>query len=183
CKFECCAAEKVWSELFLCGEEKERPRPEIVTCYMSIHHMLNPVLVLTSCCKILKEGGYLVLREHDCFSPDFGLFLDIQHGLYSYSLPSKKEEDVTSFIEGFERSYVSESFIDRIAAQEGLLKCSAFGPAGQLSNPSMEQGFDRKGRFSNLGMSFYFVYYKPRKGELQNDPDTIHIKTNYWKYH
>ena len=34
----------------------------------------------------MKNGGYLVIREHDCNPEDMRMFLDIQHGLYALVL-------------------------------------------------------------------------------------------------
>jgi 2-polyprenyl-3-methyl-5-hydroxy-6-metoxy-1,4-benzoquinol methylase len=41
-------------------------RVDLITCFMTLHHVpqINPILIELA--RILRPGGYLILREHDC---------------------------------------------------------------------------------------------------------------------
>ena len=59
---------------------------DLMTIYMVMHHIPHIQSFIKELYRVLKNGGYLVIREHDCNPEDMRMFLDIQHGLYALVL-------------------------------------------------------------------------------------------------
>ena len=59
---------------------------DVMTIYMVMHHIPHIQSFIKELYRVLKNGGYLVIREHDCNPEDMRMFLDIQHGLYALVL-------------------------------------------------------------------------------------------------
>eukprot|EP00939_MAST-03C_sp_MAST-3C-sp1_P000418 g418.t1 len=88
---------------------------DLVTMIMALHHVRNPTKLLTEVVRVLRPGGFLVIREHDCNPSRVALALDIQHGLFAkvwcnppewpsfcreYFATYRSREDWTRLIEG-----------------------------------------------------------------------------------
>lgn len=41
-------------------------RVDLVTCFVTMHHVPHLQLIISQIVRILRPGGYLILREHDC---------------------------------------------------------------------------------------------------------------------
>ena len=55
------------------------------TCFMSLHHVRALDKVLSQLARVVQNGGYLLIREHDIAQdrdPDGKVFLDIMHAMY-----------------------------------------------------------------------------------------------------
>jgi ubiquinone/menaquinone biosynthesis C-methylase UbiE len=55
----------------------------IISMIMSLHHFPNPKQALKEAKRVLTPGGILIIREHDCDSDQFDLFLDFVHYMYA----------------------------------------------------------------------------------------------------
>ncbi len=55
----------------------------MVTALMSLHHVADAPAVLAELVRVLRPGGFLVLREHDCAWPRLAVSLDVVHALYA----------------------------------------------------------------------------------------------------
>lgn len=55
----------------------------LVTAFMSLHHVEQLRPALSEIYRILRPGGYLLIREHDCRPPELAVFLDVLHGMYA----------------------------------------------------------------------------------------------------
>lgn len=70
---------------------------DVVTAYMSIHHVRNLDVLLPEIYRVLRPDGILLIREHDIPKKAFRLFLDLMHGMYARVWPVNQEtEDFTS---------------------------------------------------------------------------------------
>ena len=49
---------------------------------LTLHHCENIIEVLTECKRILKDDGYICIVEHDIWSDDTHLLVDLQHRIY-----------------------------------------------------------------------------------------------------
>ncbi len=56
---------------------------DVVLASMVFHHVIHVEAVIKELRRVISSKGVLLLREHDCRSPDVGAFLDITHGLFS----------------------------------------------------------------------------------------------------
>lgn len=55
---------------------------DLATCIFSIHHFGNLVAMLTQIARIVKPGGLLFIKEHDCWNAIDAMMVDIEHGLF-----------------------------------------------------------------------------------------------------
>ena len=55
----------------------------LVTMLMALHHVRKPQELLSEVTRVLRPGGLLVIREHDCDPTRLALALDVQHGLFA----------------------------------------------------------------------------------------------------
>ena len=78
---------------------------DLITCSMSLHHIINIEQTLNELCRVISPSGILIIREHDCKTPMFAYYLDIVHGLYELSLGEKIAHN---FLKEYEAYYKSK---------------------------------------------------------------------------
>jgi len=59
---------------------------------LTLHHAEDILAVLNECHRILKDNGFIILIEHDVWSDDTNMLVDLQHRIYAYSY----DEDINS---------------------------------------------------------------------------------------
>jgi ubiquinone/menaquinone biosynthesis C-methylase UbiE len=68
----------------------EIPHPDntfdIITCFMLLHHCQNYKKLIKEIHRVLKSGGILIIKEHDCIDKNDKLVLDILHEFYDIIL-------------------------------------------------------------------------------------------------
>ena len=64
---------------------------DVVSAFMSLHHIAHPELTLAEIHRVLREDGVFFIREHDCQPPQLALLLDLMHGFYAMVWPQKRE--------------------------------------------------------------------------------------------
>lgn len=80
-----------------------------------LHHIIDNKPILSEIYRILKPGGYLVIKEHDCKNELFSKYLDIIHGLYAISLPDDIEDE--EFWKSYEAKYFDINQLKNIIIQ------------------------------------------------------------------
>jgi ubiquinone/menaquinone biosynthesis C-methylase UbiE len=78
---------------------------EAVSFVMTLHHVRDITKALAEAWRVLKPGGILVVREHDCPDEYFGQYLDIVHYVYAtvggeilFDDPAKFSEHLPKFV-------------------------------------------------------------------------------------
>ncbi len=56
----------------------------LVTIFMVLHHVTELKVLISEIHRILKPGGFLMIREHDCRDKIDYMMVDIEHMLYDY---------------------------------------------------------------------------------------------------
>lgn len=64
----------------------------VIFCLMVLHHIDDYIETIKEAHRLLKPGGYFIIREHDCISEEIAIFLDLVHGLYALTLNSIIED-------------------------------------------------------------------------------------------
>eukprot|EP00762_Andalucia_godoyi_P004288 ANDGO_05477.mRNA.1 Demethylrebeccamycin-D-glucose O-methyltransferase len=70
-----------------------------VTALMSLHHVENLNESFLEIARVLKPGGILLIREHDCQPAELSVLLDVMHGMYAsvWADPRETEDFCTSY--------------------------------------------------------------------------------------
>jgi ubiquinone/menaquinone biosynthesis C-methylase UbiE len=82
---------------------------DFITCFQVLHHVQNVDLTLSEITRVLKPGGYLIVKDHDCISDEIACLIKIEHALH----------DLRS--DYFEiTNYMSEKHLSEKLAENGL---------------------------------------------------------------
>ena len=83
---------------------------DFVTLFMSAHHFSHMDEMMKELLRVLKPGGYVLIREHNLITPDDSIFYNIIHALYSCVLKSEMTpyDFVESFVHAEQTSYYSK---------------------------------------------------------------------------
>lgn len=73
-----------------------------VTAFQSLHHVENLQFVLKELSRVVKTGGYLLIREHDCVNNTSKMLIDVEHALFERACPEKNDDG------SFQKSYYGE---------------------------------------------------------------------------
>jgi len=76
-----------------------------ISCLQVFHHIQFLSFYLQNLYNILKPGGILILREHDCLNTSTQLLIDIEHVLYEYVLSDTPNENIFDTYYAFYKSY------------------------------------------------------------------------------
>ena len=63
---------------------------DIITCFLTLHHIQNMDLILNEIKRVLKKNGIYIIIEHDCLNYFDNLIIDIQHLFFSYFNENRK---------------------------------------------------------------------------------------------
>lgn len=56
---------------------------DVILLFQTLHHIKHDInIYMDGVRKILKKGGLLIIREHNCNEKNFDKLIDIEHGLY-----------------------------------------------------------------------------------------------------
>ena len=76
--------------------EENKPLPietdkfGLTSAFMVLHHVKNLDLFLRELNRVTKLGGFILIREHDCFTNMDAMLIDIEHALYDVSYRDDK---------------------------------------------------------------------------------------------
>lgn len=57
---------------------------DCISAFMSLHHIKKCEVMISEIIRILKPGGVLLIKEHDCRSNLDRMLIDIEHSVFSY---------------------------------------------------------------------------------------------------
>jgi|688.fasta_scaffold53317_4 SAM-dependent methyltransferase len=57
---------------------------DLITAFQVFHHILDVSTTLKLLYDLLKPGGYLIIREHDCNNNTTRMLIDVEHIIYDY---------------------------------------------------------------------------------------------------
>lgn len=72
--------------------EVENNSQDLITSFMVLHHVQNLDYVLDEIQRVLKPGGYFLIKEHDCWNVMDGMLIDIEHSIYRILVDNEKSE-------------------------------------------------------------------------------------------
>ena len=121
----------------------------LVTAFVSLHHVSNLDFTLRELNRLMKKGGYLILEEHDCIDVVDKMLTDLEH-LWWKSYNSFLKKTRINYDELFPSKYYSWFEWDIIMKRYGFQK---------ISYKPHETG--QKERITPTRI-YYFVYQKAR---------------------
>lgn len=77
----------------------------LVTCFQSLHHMKNLDSRLEDIKRIVKPGGYVILREHDCRDSYMRMLIDIEHCIFELVLKPYNKHFIDSYYADYKSKY------------------------------------------------------------------------------
>lgn len=130
---------------------------DLVIAFMVLHHIENCELIIQEIFRVLRPNGRFILREHDCFSPQLGVVLDVMHGLYARTWSKPPEQP--QFCESYYAKYRDRKEWTKLLTHYGFKQC--------WNSPDSDQKY-RKPRFDkrqrrwikNPWMYYFGIYTK-----------------------
>jgi len=97
---------------------------DLITCSMVLHHVENVDSTLKEFKRILSKNGLIIIREHNCETKNFSVFLDIIHGLYSLVWSDPIEDE--TFINTYYANYKTKKEWSNLFLKYGFIKTYEF---------------------------------------------------------
>ena len=137
---------------------------DLMTIYMVMHHIPHIQSFIKELFRVLKNGGYLLIREHDCSPEDMRMFLDIQHGLYALVLSPVVE--TPDFCTTFQTYYKSRAQWREMLCEAGFTEVTVDSIAEEKRRDFNRLTHGRigatrpNGGIANLLNTYYGVFVK-----------------------
>ncbi len=55
--------------------------------------------------RVLKPGGYVIIREHDCINSSISTLIDIEHCVFDTILSDLTKDQIATFVETYQANY------------------------------------------------------------------------------
>ena len=88
---------------------------DLITCFMVLHHVEHLNKLLSDIKRVMKNGGFLVIREHDSHKKIEPL-LNVEHDFYTYLV---NEHSLTTFGHEF-RNFMSYPYLRNLLQSNGF---------------------------------------------------------------
>lgn len=113
---------------------------DTIICMMVLHHVKDIKNALKELYRILKPGGYIIIREHD-FLDNMQVYLDIVHGMYNFVLNDVIEDE--KFCSNYYAKYRSDKEWRKLLDEykfKHLLKTQSDDPikGNYINNPQRQ---------------------------------------------
>lgn len=138
---------------------------DLVVALMSLHHVEDQDNMIKEIHRVLRPGGFVLIREHDCPDDDYGNVLDIMHGLYSL-VWSNPIQDI-NFLETYSSTYRSRNeWRDYFKGHHLKLTMNDNDRNRRFSNNSRDGGYD----YTNNYCRFYYETFEKERSNRSGGP-------------
>lgn len=98
-----------------------------VSAIMVLHHVEKIDMMLSQISRVLKPGGYLVLREHDSTSEMDRLLIDMEHMIYDKIEDEYTDENKEAYVGDYRSKQewidlLAQYDLESVAQEDELLK-------------------------------------------------------------
>lgn len=137
---------------------------DMITIYMVLHHIPEVKPFLKEVYRVLRPGGYVMIREHNCDPDDMRVFLDVQHGFYALVLQPVVE--TPDFCSTFQTYFRNKEEWRSLLTEAGLseITSGSFGYNRRKSFDFLSGNIPRTkkvdGTIPNLLNSYYALFRK-----------------------
>ncbi len=90
---------------------------DLVTCHIGLHHCPPELLenYIISIARILRKGGFFILRDHDVKTPEMATYVSLVHSVFNLGLGISWETDSSEF-----KAFSPISELSRIIEKQGF---------------------------------------------------------------
>jgi len=96
---------------------------QLITCFQVLHHIHQPLKTIQELYRILKPGGFLLIREHDIRNMEEATITDIEHTLFDFVL---YKDRTLEYLQDHFTSYVSKFALRNDMAQHQFVCLHSF---------------------------------------------------------
>jgi len=79
---------------------------DMITCFQVLHHLprIGVLIILSELYRVLKVGGYMIVREHACETDVDRMMIDVEHTLYNWIIDDNQS---FGYLDKYEDEYFS----------------------------------------------------------------------------
>lgn len=93
---------------------------DLVICFQVLHHIKRFDITLKELYRVIKPGGYLLIREHDCNSEETRILIDIEHSLFECAIQDRGYE----YLKNYYANYFTQNGLNMLIEKAGFIKDS-----------------------------------------------------------
>lgn len=93
---------------------------DFITCFQVLHHIKRYNDIIKEIYRVLKPGGLLVLREHDCRDEFDRMLIDVEHSIYETTLKQIDKINILKYLSEYEAYYKSRTEWNTLLKDIGL---------------------------------------------------------------
>lgn len=93
---------------------------DFITCFQVLHHIKDYKKIISEFYSILRPGGLLVLREHDCRDEYDRMLIDMEHSIYETTLKKIDKTSMLKYLSGYEAYYMSRDEWNQLFIKAGF---------------------------------------------------------------
>lgn len=91
---------------------------DFITCLQVLHHIPDKNYTLFQLYRILKPGGYILIREHNCESIQDQMLIDLEHSLHAFVV----DEQGQDYLQNYNDTYMSKLDLETLVRSYGFIK-------------------------------------------------------------
>jgi ubiquinone/menaquinone biosynthesis C-methylase UbiE len=122
---------------------------DLITALMSFHHIKNYAEYIKEIGRILRDGGVLIIQEHNAMDEDDKIAIDILHGMYTMVWAKTGQLEDETFVDTYEANYKSRNEWTTYLENEGLHEI-------KINEPAKWKAIPRK----NIHNNYWAMYVK-----------------------
>lgn len=104
-----------------------------ISCLQVFHHIEFLNFYLKELFRILKPGGILIIREHDCLNSSNQILIDIEHVIHEYVVPDTPNDKIFDTYYAFYKSYKE---LNSILEKNGFVYVKSNYNFDEIINPT-----------------------------------------------
>ena len=90
---------------------------DLIICFQVLHHIKQFETTLNELYRVLKPGGYMLIREHDCNSEETRVLIDIEHSLFECAIESRGYK----YLKEYYANYFTRKNLNMIIEKHGFI--------------------------------------------------------------
>lgn len=93
---------------------------DFITCFQTLHHIKNNKFIINEFKRILKPGGIILIREHDCNNDKERMLIDIEHSVNEIVQRHLDQCNSEKYLNDYEAYYQNRNYWKELFIQTGF---------------------------------------------------------------